>query len=149
MNKTLFLGNLSCLAISTAVIIRSISLGVGSISTPGPGFLPFYTGVVLALLSGVSIVKILYRKEPPEFVWANSRPKKVLIFLAVLILYTTLLPLFGFRICTFLMLLYCFRALHPYKLNYVVFLSLISTIGTWALFVLLLETQLPIGRWGI
>src|SRR5208337_877970 len=51
MNRRDLLAGLFWLAISVFVIIQSVKSDIGSLHTPGPGFLPFWSAIILGSLS--------------------------------------------------------------------------------------------------
>ena len=51
------IGGLVLLGVSAWAIIGGLKLHPGKVSEPQPGFFPFWGGVVLALLSGILLLK--------------------------------------------------------------------------------------------
>jgi putative tricarboxylic transport membrane protein len=66
-----------------------------------------------------------------------------------LFLYVAVLEWLGFIVATFLLMLVLFRLLEPYRWTTVLFLSLMTMGCAYLFFVVLLESRLPRGIWGI
>jgi putative tricarboxylic transport membrane protein len=149
MRKAHIIANFFWLALSAAVCIESIRLKIGSFHAPGPAFLPFFAGLLLGILSFISLVQSLKEKEEEGTrIWGDVSPLKLILMLIVLFLYTALLKTMGFLIGTFLLLIFLFRVVEPLRWRTVLIASLL-TIGTaYLLFGILLESQLPKGILG-
>ena len=149
MRKAHIIANFFWLALSAAVCIESIRLKIGSFHAPGPAFLPFFAGLLLGILSFISLVQSLKEKEEKGTrIWGDVSPLKLILMLVVLFLYTALLKTMGFLIGTFLLLIFLFRVVEPLRWRTVLIASLL-TIGTaYLLFGILLESQLPKGILG-
>ena len=149
MRKAHIIANFFWLALSAAVCIESIRLKIGSFHAPGPAFLPFFAGLLLGILSFISLVQSLKEKEEKGTrIWGNVSPLKLILMLVILFLYTALLKTMGFLIGTFLLLIFLFRVVEPLRWRTVLIASLL-TIGTaYLLFGILLESQLPKGILG-
>jgi putative tricarboxylic transport membrane protein len=149
MKRTYVIVNIFWLVLSTAVCVESWSLKVGGLHNPGPGFLPFYTAILLGLLALISLLQTLKESEgPASEIWGGIQFGKLAILLGALFLYVFLLDWLGFLLGTFLLLLVLFRIIEPYSWKIVLFSSLLTTAATYFFFVILLESRLPRGLWG-
>ena len=63
MNRRDLLAGLFWLGISVFVVIQSVKSDLGSLHSPGPGFLPFWSAVILGTLSIILIVTTSLRKK--------------------------------------------------------------------------------------
>ena len=133
------------LAVAIFAAVQGISLKLGSLSRPGPGFFPFWGGVVLGLLSVVLIVGSL-RREAPRL---RMRPEsaKPLVVVAALLGYLLLLESLGFVAVTFLFLLLLFR-LERRGWAFSIVSAAAGAFVSYVLFQLWLKTQLPTGPLG-
>lgn len=142
------IGSIVCLIVAAVAIWQSAIIPMGRISKPGPGFLPFWVGVILALLSGVLWIEASFRKpssEPVRFLSGEGKWPYVIFTGVALLVYTGLLEILGFRISTFLLLLFLFWFVGKQKW-WVVFLgSFLVTLFTHLLFRVALKVQLPTG----
>jgi putative tricarboxylic transport membrane protein len=146
MKKTYVFANLFWIALAVFVGRESWQYNVGGLHTPGPGFLPFYTALLLGILSLIALVQTLKGGDgPASAIWGKMNFRKLGITLAALFLYTILLDKIGFVTGTFLLLLLLFRVVEPYKWTSVLLLSFFTITGTYLFFVVLLESRLPRG----
>jgi putative tricarboxylic transport membrane protein len=149
VKRTYVVVNIFWLVLSTAVCVESWSLKVGGLHNPGPGFLPFYTAILLGLLALISLLQTLKESEgPASEIWGGIQFGKLAILLGTLFLYVFLLDRLGFLLGTFLLLLVLFRIVEPYSWKIVLFSSLLATAATYFFFVILLESRLPRGFLG-
>jgi putative tricarboxylic transport membrane protein len=149
VKRTYVIVNIFWLVLSTAVCVESWSLKVGGLHNPGPGFLPFYTAILLGLLALISLLQTLKESEgPASEIWGGIQFGKLAILLGTLFLYVFLLDRLGFLLGTFLLLLVLFRIVESYSWKIVLFSSLLTTAATYFFFVILLESRLPRGLWG-
>ena len=131
-------------------------LGIGEWSHPGPGFLPFYLGLILALVALGLLLQGARRgkdakpteEAPPSVEAPNAqrRRSKVLWTLAALAAYAFSLEPAGYLLATFLFLLFLFRVVEPRRWRAALGGSFAATALTYALFYLL-RVRLPSGFW--
>ncbi len=135
------------LILGVAVCVESWNLKIGTFKGPGPGFLPFWAGVFLGLLSLVSLLRTAYSKtigDEPS-VWTGVNVPKLALVLLALLLYVALLDILGFFPCTLLLLVFLFRAVEPYPWYTVLLASVLTLASVYAVFVLLMDVRLPSG----
>lgn len=126
----------------------SISYGIGSIHSPGTGFMPFYTGVTICILAGgVFTEATLSGKKGIK--WNNPFAKlmwwRPLIALAALMVYVMLLNTLGFLLDTVFLVGFMLRAFQPYRWFVVVLGAILTSVITYLVFKVCLETALPSG----
>jgi putative tricarboxylic transport membrane protein len=149
MKKTYIVANVFWLVLAMAVCLESWRLNVGGVHRPGPGFLPFYTAILLGILALVSLVQTIKGPGGPgSGIWGGIRFGKLILMIGSLFLYTLLLDQLGFLLGTFLLLIVLFRIVEPYRWTTVVLFSLLTIGGTYLFFVVLLESRLPRGFLG-
>lgn len=149
MKRTYVVVNTFWLVFSTAVCVESWSLKVGGLHNPGPGFLPFYTAILLGLLALISLLQTLKESEgSASEIWGGIQFGKLAILLGTLFLYVFLLDRLGFLLGTFLLLLVLFRIVEPYGWKTILLSSLLTIGGMYLFFVILLESRLPRGFLG-
>ena len=91
-----------------AICIHSIGLQTGSPANPGPGFMPFGTGILLLILSLVGIFKKVIGEKGKE-PWAEPHNRRVIVVIASIIGYALALTTTGFVLATFLLMVLLFR----------------------------------------
>lgn len=137
------------LVIGVAAAVRSLSYGFGTVSEPGPGFITFFAGMILAFLSLLLFLST-FRKSGDKIelasMWKGGIDvKKAVYVMALLVVYTAALKPVGFLITTFFLLFLLFMVKGKYRLRTVVLMSLLITIGNYLLFDVWLQAQLPKG----
>ena len=133
------------LAVAGFAIVQGVALQLGTLSRPGPGFFPFWGGVVLGVLALVLLATSLGRPAAIEL--SGLRSRRLLVVVVALLGYVVLLEPLGFGTVTFLFLLLLFRL---ERRGWMV--SAVAALGgaaaSYALFQLWLKTQLPVGPLG-
>jgi hypothetical protein len=133
------------LAVAGFAIVQGVALQLGTLSRPGPGFFPFWGGVVLGGLALVLLATSLGRRATIEL--SGLRSRRLLVVVVALLGYVVLLEPLGFGTVTFLFLLLLFRL---ERRGWMV--SAVAALGgaaaSYALFQLWLKTQLPVGPLG-
>jgi putative tricarboxylic transport membrane protein len=134
------------LAVALFAAAQGLSLALGSLHRPGPGFFPFWGGVVLGLLSILLVVRAPARDAPgaPRLGPDTARP---IVAAGAILGYLLLLEVLGFVAVTFLFLLLLFR-LEQRGWAFSVASATAGAVGSYALFQLWLKTQLPTGPLG-
>jgi len=144
---------LSCVVLlffSILVLIVSLRLGIGPYKSPGPGFIPFWSSLLLALFSCLLLGGRLPKKEDPvrlADLWRGRNWGHTIIAVAVLIAYCLALPKLGYLLATFGLMLVLF-ALGKMKFWVVIPCSLLAVLLTYGLFDYLLRIPLPRGILG-
>jgi putative tricarboxylic transport membrane protein len=138
------------LFISIIVSVASFRLGLGKLSTPGSGFMPFGAAVLLGVLSIVCFLQAMGREESTEaeplfrgLLW----PKVILVFVA-LFAYTQLIPFGGYSMTTFSLMAFLFWIAGQKKIWKVALYSLTTTVLSYYVFSKWLNLQFPIGPLG-
>ena len=129
----------------------SLKYGFGSLSEPGVGFITFFAGAILALLSLLLFFSSFREKEKPADLlelWACLDVKKVLYVLLLLVVYPVLLRPVGFPLCTFILLFLLFRVKGSYGIWTTLFASFFVTAVSYLVFQVWLQVQLPRGILG-
>jgi hypothetical protein len=130
------------------VIWQSFLMPVGRLSKPGPGFLPLWVGIILALLSAFLWIEAGLRKSAPvqvQFLTGEGRWSSALFTVGSLLAYALLIEFLGFIICTLLLLIFLFRFVGNQKWWLVFTETVLVTIVTHVIFKVGLKVQLPIG----
>lgn len=124
------------------------SVEIGAWNEPGPGFLPFWGGILLAIMSLALLLKTYWGKLPPmthTFFPRSDSWKRVLATFLALIAYNLLLSPLGFTLVTFLFIGFLVRCIFPQTWTRTLLVAILSALGARLLFIHFLETQLPKG----
>jgi putative tricarboxylic transport membrane protein len=150
MGKKEIIISIVWMAITFAVLTASLNLGIGPFHNPGPGFMGFCAGALLAVLSGALIATALMGKEksaPFADLWKDRDWHIPLIVVAALVLYCLALPGLGYLTATFVLMAVLF-ALNRIKVWQTISGALLLAVSTFVLFDFLLKVPLPRGIFG-
>jgi putative tricarboxylic transport membrane protein len=134
--------------------IGSVKLKLGDFHIPGPGFLPFLSGVSLGIFGLILTFSAALAKpgEGEEATYEKSQAKwnwkkflNPLITLLILLAYLVLLEPLGFILTTFICLLFWFKLSEPKKWLMPLILSVSTSVLSYLLFSVWLQCQFPKG----
>ncbi len=136
--------------IGLAIALYSTKYGLGKFSSPGPGFMPFLSGLVLAGLAVLVFFQQLSKgsKEGLMDLWAQKNWPTIMMVMGALVLYTIFFRFFGFLLDTFLLTAFLLRVMEPLSWKKVLAGAIGASVGSYAIFQLWLEAQLPTGFLG-
>lgn len=137
------------LGIGLVIAGGSLRYGFGSFEDPGPGFLPFFSGAVMAAFAAATLIQDLRKRwSPLGDLWKGARWRLSAMVAACVLLYTLFLRDLGFLISTFILMAYFFRALESSAWKKSLFAALATTVGFYLVFQVWLQAQLPKGPLG-
>jgi putative tricarboxylic transport membrane protein len=138
------------LLVSIAVFVESVRLGVGTLPNPGRGFMTLGASGILGILSLALFLQACLRKDTGERgqILAGSFPKKVLLVLAALAVYSRVMPTLGYLISTFLLMAFLFWVLERRRIPLALASSVAATLVTYLVFSKWLNCQFPEGLLG-
>ncbi len=141
---------LAMLLVAGAALYESAKLPFGAVRSPGPGFVPWWVGLVLGTLSVVLGVQALRAggAAAPAAGAARSRWGRVAGLLVALALYVTALAPLGYAISTFLLVLLMLRPLMRGAPAAALGLAALAAGGSYLLFAVWLKVPLPPGPFG-
>ncbi len=141
------------LLVAALICWGSLKMPYGSLHKPGPGFYPFWLGLLLAGMSLGLIVEatltLTAGKEIREIVKADVRWRNVFLVLIALVLYGALLDYIGFLIGTLLLMILLLRYVEPQPWTTVIGWALGGALGAYAIFEMWMKLRLPKGILGI
>lgn len=140
------------MTLSLALGAGSYQIGLGTPQEPGSGFLPFWTAVLLCVLTIVHFIRTVYPDKTGQatasLVWGKHW-RRLIIVILTLTLYGVTLSALGYVISTFLLLVVLFSIYGRRKWWVVVGISVIVVGITVMIFSFWLTIQLPQGLWGV
>ena len=135
--------------LSVYVILDSITYSLGNLHNPGPGFVPFFLGIVMALLTVISFW-IPDKRENKTAFWNNRRKGKNIFFIILgLVIYVLLINILGFYIESFLLMVYLMRLSGESEYKRIVLISIPTIVVVYIVFDKLLIIPFPRGILGI
>lgn len=137
---------LACLGIFTAV--TAYRLGLGPLTNPGPGFLPFIGGLMMILLSVIGYLQALSPSAEGEKELIRIGNRKILLSAICFILYAFFFRRVGFIVANFLLLTFLFQLLERKSWFVSAFVSAATIFVSYLIFAVWLKVQLPKGFLG-
>jgi putative tricarboxylic transport membrane protein len=136
-------------SVLTCVGSYRLPVGIGSWHDPGPGFFPFWAGVIMGILSFAAYWRALRTKGEDIGPWySREKWKKVLLIMAIISAYALVLETLGFVFSTFLLLFTLFKLTENQGWRLSVGGSLVVAAVSFVVFDRWLKLQLPKGFWG-
>ena len=154
MRKYVRADGLIWVLLGIGICIGSIKLRLGDFHTPGAGFLPFFSGALLAVFGLILMFSALFSRAMKEKrmrdqagVIQKNRRRFLNPLLTVVILFGYILVLepLGFLVTTFVSLLLLFKLSEPRKWVTPVLLSGVTAVLSYLVFSVWLQCQLPKG----
>lgn len=135
--------------VGAAIVAGASRLRVGTLNSPGPGFLPLLTGVAIVVLAaGILVHERARRRAARGAPAARPAPgNRVAVALAVgaLLAYAVLLEPLGYVVTTALFMVFALRALGRLGWRAVLTSTILTTAASWALFSVWLKV--PVRTW--
>lgn len=132
------------LAAAVFVTASGTRLGIGTYDNPGPGFLPFWSGLGLALLAVVLMLLNPGSRASVEEGPLRLPRRSGVLAVVSLALYCWLLPVLGYLVATTGLMLVLF-GLGRMRIRTVFLGSLLAVILSYILFLHVLKVPLPRG----
>jgi putative tricarboxylic transport membrane protein len=151
MRKNDLISSLFFLACGLLITAGSLMMPIGRLGEPGPGFLPLFVGIFLALLSAALFIRSLRLKMNDQKAFGLGRKErfKVITTSLSLLLYCVALKPLGFVLVTFLLLLFLFKVTGGFNWKMSIAGPVLITLFFYLLFAVWLEVQFPMGPFGM
>ncbi|MHC4049746.1 tripartite tricarboxylate transporter TctB family protein [Bradyrhizobium sp. 25ACV] len=148
-NSELWSG-LIALGLGIFVIRSGLKLKLGTIHDPGPGFVLFYTGILICAFAATIIVAAITEGGPTfGSRWKDARWARPVIVIACLTGFAIALDLLGFLLAAIPLTLLLMRLIDPVRWSLAIPVSILVPVGMWWLLKQALGIQLPSGMFGI
>ncbi len=154
MKKNVRIDGLVWVVLGVLMCIGAIKLKLGSFGTPGPGFLPFLSGVLLGIFGLILSFPTPFarlgekreaKNEEPSVAWNWNKLINPFLALIILFIYILLLEFLGFIFTTFICMLLLFKLSEPKKWLKPLILSASTSILSYLVFSVWLQCQFPKG----
>jgi len=130
------------------VSIESRRMGMGTLHRPGPGFLFFWAGILLAIMSLIILMRawITQKDAGAEgFIFGGQNVWKIVMVLVSVFLYALLMEALGFIVVTLLLFLFILGIVEKKGWVLTILTSLAVTVASYLIFETGLQSQLPKG----
>ena len=138
--SSLFWGFLGALT-----ILSACRFGLGTLTNPGPGFMPFLGGLIMVVLAIVLHLQSLRSDAEGEKELVQIGNYRILLSILCLILYSLFFRRIGFISATFLLLTLLLQIYERKSWLTSAFVSLVAITISYMIFVVWLKVQLPKG----
>lgn len=148
MGKADRISGIFWLVFAVFIGVQSYRLGLGTLHKPGPGFLFFWTGIILAIMSLIVLLRAWSGKkteEPGISIFGTQNTRKILFVLISLFLYARFMETIGFIPVTLLLFVFLLGIIEKKKWFYTIFVSVAVTVAAYLIFETWLKSQLPKG----
>jgi putative tricarboxylic transport membrane protein len=128
----------------------SLKLGLGTLHKPGSGFISFWSGIILGILTIMMLIQNIWFDKADR---AEEKKEKIhwrTVILALVSLFICILifePL-GFIISTTLFVGFLFKGIEKKGWFATILASLLMTFASYYIFKVLLQAELPKGIFG-
>ena len=128
------------------IAFEGLRLKLGTPRAPKPGFLIFWMGVIIMILSGAFFLQGLSAApEEKKIRWKGRHWTKGIKVMLALFLYAAVFHWLGFILSTFFLLLFLFKGLEPQRWGMAFLLSAVTITICYLVFSVFLELQFPPG----
>ena len=123
-------------------------LGVGTASEPGSGFIFFWSGLILVVLSLIALAESLRSGEEANREVGAVNWRKITFVLLALLLYAFFLEKLGFVLTTFVLMSFLLAMIEGKHWSKSLGVAGAAAAGSFAIFELWLKIRLPHGIFG-
>ena len=123
-------------------------LGLGSVTEPGSGFIFFWSGLILVILSLMVLAEDLRNTEEIVQETGEMNWVKIALVLLSLVLYAFFLERLGFVVTTFVLLTFLLGWIERTNWSRSLGVASAAALGSFAIFELWLKIRLPKGIFG-
>ncbi len=145
-NKDLW-SNFFWTLVGLSIAIKSSEYKVGTLRSPEPGFLPFWTGIFIVALSIYSMIRAWREKSAilSYFFGESGGLRRVLTTFLSITAYIFVVSKLGFVVSTFLLTGFLLKAIYPQSWFRTLLFSLAVSSLSYLVFQRWLNVQLPRG----
>ena len=141
-------GALFWIALGILVCYGATRLGLGNVTDPGSGFIFFWSGLILVILSLMVLAESLRDGEEATPDIGAMNWLKIALVLLSLLLYAFFLERVGFVVTTFVLLSFLLGLIEGTNWPRAFGIASAAALGSFAIFELWLKIRLPKGIFG-
>jgi len=125
---------------------EGMQLKLGTPRAPKPGFMIFWMGIIILILSGAFFLRSYSNSSTEKQIkWKGIQWQRGVKMMTALFLYVAVFHWLGFILSTFFLLLFLFRGLEPQRWGIALLLSAVTITICYLVFSVFLELQFPPG----
>ena len=138
------------LALGAIVVWQGYEHDIGVVTEPGTGFVLFYVGWLMVVLSAVMLlVAIREGGAPIASLWQGVRWSRPMIAIGLLIAFALVFERLGFLLSTMALLIGLMRLIDPVPWPRALPIAVLAPLGSWFVIQKMLKVALPAGMLGI
>jgi putative tricarboxylic transport membrane protein len=139
------------LGLALAALLEASKLPFGRLASPQAGFFPLILAIFLAVFSLVLMAQSIGRTKEESGVFRGESViwKKIVLAVAALLVFGVVFESLGYIISTFLFIAFLLRAVEQHNWSLVLVVAFFTSLATYLVFGLLLNTPLPGGILGL
>jgi putative tricarboxylic transport membrane protein len=128
----------------------SLKLGLGTLHKPGSGFISFWSGIILGILTLIMLIQDIWfnKANRAEEKKEKTHRKAVILTLAALFISILIFEYLGFIISTILFVGFLFKGIEKKGWFVTILASLVMTLASYYIFKVWLQAELPKGILG-
>lgn len=151
MRRTDFISAVTLLALGLAALLEASKLPFGRVGSPQAGFFPLILSSLLAILSLVFLAQAIGapKERPAKSPGRSTTWNKIVLAIGALVVFAFLFETLGYVISTFLFIAFLLSVVERQKWSLVVIVAFFTSLTTYVVFGLLLNTPLPGGILGV
>lgn len=148
--KTTTVGAIALFWVALGILVcyGASQLGLGSVTEPGSGFIFFWSGLILVILSLIALAESLRSSEEIAQETGGVNWAKIGLVLLALVLYAFFFERLGFVATTFVLLMFLLRWIERITWARSLGVASAAALGSFAIFELWLNIRLPKGIFG-
>lgn len=143
MNRGDRITGIVTLLLSVYMIISAVGMNYWHDTTPGPGFMPLWTGIAIGLTSIYLIAKTFIKPSTEESPFKKEEVRSMGVILGGVVGAVLVSYVFGFMIALCLMIGFMMRFLGTTRWRTICLVSVISTLALYLVFVAALGVPMP------
>ena len=147
MQRTGVISAVTLLALALAALFVASKLPFGRLSAPQPGFFPVILAVLLATFSLILMAQAIggSKEESAASRAPTATWKRIVLAVGALLAYGVLFEILGYIISTFLFIAFLLRVVERQNWGLIIVVAFSTSLLSYLIFGLLLETPLPPG----
>jgi len=134
--------------------VLSLKMPIGTFRMAGTGMFPLFLGILLMILSGTSVLRIIFQGKEEQVekeasIESSESPMQLILFLGTMALATLFFNRLGYPLTSFLLMVALLRILGIKRWGQNILISVVTAVGSYFLFDKWLDIPMPKGWIGI
>ena len=153
MKKDEAIGGIIIFLFGGLTALLSLRMPIGTFRMAGTGMFPLCLGILLMILSGMFVLKIFIQREEQvkkeASIESSESPIQLILFLGAMVLATLLFNPLGYPLISFLLMLGLLRILGIKRWGLNILISVVTSVGSYFVFIQWLGIPMPKGWIGL